>query len=76
MFISLIHAYIYQGVAAGICVSLGSDKPVTSIDRNRITFTPIKTERKASLVLFTNRNMSEEIHLMLLHHLHSYLNFM
>ena len=74
--ISLIHAYIYQGVAAGICVSLGPDKPVTSIDRNRITFTPIKTERKASLVLFTNRNMPEEIHLMLLHHLHSYLNFM
>lgn len=74
--ISLIHAYIYQGVAAAICMSFGSDKPVTSIDRNRVTFTPIETERKASLVLFSNRNIPEEIRLILLHHLHAHLNFM
>ena len=74
--ISLIHAYIYQGVAAAICMSLGSDKPVTSIDRNRVTFTPIETERKASLVLFSNRNIPEEIRLILLHHLHAHLSFM
>lgn len=74
--ISLMHSYIYQGLGAFLTVSLGKDKPLTSIDHSRVTFVPLETECKASLVLFSNQNIPEEIRLILLHHLHSYLNFM
>lgn len=62
----LFNAYVSQGLAAGIVLKLGVNVYLTSMDRKKLTFAPIKTDKTCSLVLFSNRDLPESIHQMIL----------